>query len=455
MAIQFSGLASGMDTDSIVKQLMNLERAPITRMQGDQTWLSNKLTAYKDFDTKLKGLLDNVRTLASESQYNQYKATAASGDFFSTSASENALANTSYQVEVVSLAQVQKRYTAGFSSNTEQTFGTGELVFTVDGVDHAITIDETNNSLTGIMQAINDADIGVQSAIINDGSENPYRLTLTGDNVATAFTLDSSGLTGGSGQTLGALSESQAASQAHIRVDNIDIYGDNNAITDAIPGVTLDLIKAEVGTTTKVDITLSNDAIKTNINSFISAYNEVVSFVTGQSTFGDDTPGVLGGDSGLANIKRRLQNMLTTNIAAGAGVTSLSQLGLETQSDGQLSLDATRLSAAIDTDPDSLITLLAGNGDDIEGIGTMMQDYLSSLTSPTDGLLAGRKKSIETNLARIDKQITLTESRLEKREETLRMQFSAMEQLVSTMNSQSSFLSSQLQSLENLWNYKK
>ncbi|MBE0582736.1 MAG: flagellar filament capping protein FliD [Desulfofustis sp.] len=455
MAIQFSGLASGMDTSSIVTQLMNLERAPITRMQGDQTWLNNKLTAYKDFDTKLKGLLDNVRTLASDSQYNQYKATAASSEFFSTSTSENALANTSYQVEVVSLAQVQKSYTAGFSSNSEQTFGTGELVVSVDGVDHLITIDETNNSLTGIMQAINDADIGVQSAIINDGSETPYRLTLTGDNVATAFTLDSSGLTGGSGQTLGVISESQAASQAHIRVDNIDIYGDNNSIADAIPGVTLDLIKAEEGTTTKVDVTLSNDAIKTNINAFLGAYNEVVSFVTGQSTFGDDTPGVLGGDSGLGNIKRRLQNMLTTNVATGGGITSLSQLGLETQKDGQLSLDATKLSAAIDTDLDSLITLLAGNGDDIDGIGTMMQDYLSSLTSPTDGLLAGRKKSIETNLARIDKQITLTESRLEKREETLRRQFSAMEQLVSTMNSQSSFLSSQLQSLENLWNYQK
>jgi flagellar hook-associated protein 2 len=454
MAIQFSGLASGMDTDSIVKQLMNLERAPITRMQGDQTWLNNKLTAYQEFDTKLQGLLGNVRTMASESQYNQYQATAASSEFFSASASESALANTSYQVEVVSLAQVQKSYTAGFSSSSEQAFGTGELTITVDGVDHSITIDETNNSLTGIMQAINDADIGVQSAIINDGSENPHRLTFTGDNVATAFTIDSSGLTGGSGQTLGAISESQAASQAHIRVDNIDIYGDNNTIADAIPGVTLDLVKAEEGTTTKVDIAISNDAIRTNINAFIGAYNEVVSFVTGQSTFGDDTPGVLGGDSGLANIKRRLQNMLTTNVATGGTITSLSQLGLETQKDGQLSLDATRLSAAIDTDLDSLTTLLAGNGDDIGGIGTMMQDYLGSLTSPTDGLLAGRKKSIETNMARIDKQINLTESRLEKREETMRRQFSAMEQLVSTMNSQSSFLSSQLQSLENLWNHK-
>ena len=147
--------------------------------------------------------------------------------------------------------------------------------------------------------------------------------------------------------------------------------------------------------------------------------------------------------------------MLTRFVDTGGTFTALSQLGLETQKDGQLSLDSTKLTDAIEFDLDSVVNLLAGKEDDDGGLGSKFEDYLADLTNSTNGLLAGRENSINDNIARIDKQIALTETRLEKREETLQKQFNAMELLVSGMNAQSNFLTTQLKSLESLWNYNR
>lgn len=454
MAISFGGLATGLDTSSIIEQLMAVEQAPITRLETDKTWLSNKLNAYAEFDDKLNSFLENVSSLTDRQQYAETSVTQSSEEYFIAESSEDAQGGTSYSVEVVALAQRQKSYTDGFDSDTDATFGTGNLAITVDGVNHSIEITEDNNSLEGIMNAINDADIGIQANIINDGSDSPFRLTLTGDDIGKDFTVDSSGLSGGTATTLGTISTSQSAQQAHVIIDNIDVYSDNNEITDVIPGVTLNLLKAEEGQTSTVNIEEDNSAIEANINAFVTSYNEVVSFVTGQSTLGDTSAGLLGGDSGLSAIKRHLQDMLTQFVDTNGTYSSLAELGLETQKDGTVYLSTTKLSDAIKSDENSVINLLSGseNGES-EGIINKFETYLEQLTDSKDGLYAGRKDSIESNITRINNNIEKAEARLEKREATLQSQFNAMEQLVSVMNSQSSFLTTQLASLENLWNY--
>ncbi len=192
MSITFGGLATGLDTNAIVDQLMALERTPITRLETDKTWLEARRAAYGALDGKLRGFLANVENLSSSEDLRQKSISASSEDFFSVTASADALPGASYQVEVVSLAQVQKNVSQGYTSKSAQGFGLGDFTLTVGENDPiTITINETNNSLEGIMQAINDADAGVNASIINDGTDNPYRLVLTGETVATDFSLTS------------------------------------------------------------------------------------------------------------------------------------------------------------------------------------------------------------------------------------------------------------------------
>lgn len=463
MTISFGGLATGLDTTALIDSLMTAERAPINRLQADKVWLSNRLAAFKEFDGRLNSFLSNISDLGNSDLYYEKEVTAGSNDFFTATASNDALESTSYNIEVESLAQVQKSYSnatdgnnndIGFSSKSDSILGTGNFIITVDGEENIITLSSENNSLEGLMSAINDSDIGVNASIISDGTDSPYRLTFTGETVASSFTINAAGLTGGS-ETFNDFTVSQPATQAHIVVDGLDIYSDSNTVSESIPGVTLNLLKAETGTETQISINRDTDAITKNISAFVAGYNAVVSFVSSQSTMGDTEGGILSGDSGLSTIKRYLQNTLTSLTDNAGSFKALSQLGLETQKNGTITLDSTTLNDAIENDLDSLVTLLAGDGEKFEGIGATFSDYLENLTSSQTGLLAGREESINSNIGRIDTRMEQTELRLIKREETLKSQFIAMEQMVSLMNAQSDYLTQQMSAISNLWNSNK
>lgn len=537
MAISFGGLATGLDTSSLIEQLMAAERQPITRLETDKSYFNARAAALTQFEGKLESFLSKIEALDSTEALQAKKGTLSSGDFFAANIESDAIPG-NYQVEVIDLAQVQKSVSLGVADKSASNFGLGSLTLTVgDNAPVAIAIDADNNSLEGIMAAINEADAGVTASIINDGTDSPYRLVLTGEDIATGFSLssdlpsyngdvtsltvggyadqyaqlfgngtlslstghditlsgtsnslvdirdainaetattgvsatveddgnggfrlalvggsiDATNLTGGTGSDAPSLTTTQTAQQAHIQVDGIDIYSDSNTLDEAIPGVSLDLGKAEAGTVTSLNIKLDEDAIKNQIKSFVSGYNDVVSYVTSQSKSEGSSAGILVGDSGLNNIKRRLQSMLTTRMDGSIG--SLSQLGLQTQKDGTLKIDDTALSEAIQKDLPGVTSLLAGD-DSNEGIATRFKNYLEDITDDIDGLFAGRKEGIKSNIKRIDKSIERMEMRLEKREQMLNDQFNALEQLISVMNAQSDYIGKQMSALENMWSKK-
>jgi flagellar hook-associated protein 2 len=445
--ITFGGLATGLDTGSLIDELMAAERQPLTLLENDKTWLNNRLTALQQFDAKLNSFQVRAESLGSSESISARQVTQTSNEYFSGKASADALLS-NYQVEVVSLARVQKDASQGYADKTALEFGTGNLTLAV-GENDPVTIEMTseNNSLEGLMAAINDTDAGVTASIINDGTDAPYRLVLTGDDVAADFSFDTSGLSGGTYE-MPVFATTQSASQAHIRVDNVDIFAASNTLTEAVPGVTLDLIAAEEGVTTGLGVALDKTSITQKITSFVSGYNSVISAIS------ESSEGALGSDSGLNSIKRRLQNMLSERIPNSGNFTSLAQLGLETQRDGTLTLNEDVLSDAIGSDFDSVAKLFTGEGE-VEGIGTRFTSYLERLTDSGDGFLAGRKESINNNIGRIDKRIEMTEMRLEKREQTLTNQFTALEMLVSELNTTGDYLTKQMESLENMWNYNK
>jgi flagellar hook-associated protein 2 len=125
-------------------------------------------------------------------------------------------------------------------------------------------------------------------------------------------------------------------------------------------------------------------------------------------------------------------------------------LGISSQKDGTLKLDDAVLTKVIQENLGEVAGLLAG-GDGKPGITTGLKDYLKSVTHTTDGLYAGRKTSINSNIKRLNKSIEQTNARLEQREKALRSQFNALEKLVSAMNSQGAYVSQQMEMLNNMW----
>lgn len=445
MSITFGGLATGMDTNGIIEALMKIERQPIDRLERDKAYFANRLKAFNELDTILSDMQAKAEAIDSAVELNTPSVTTGSAEFFTASADSTAdLGN--YQIEVVSLAQRQKDVSQGYLDSAAATFGTGTMTLNVGGVDNLIAIDDTNNSLTGIAGAINGADLGVSAAIINDGTGTPYRLVLTADtvDVDNPFSLNAAGLSGGT-EANPIVGNVVPASQAEILVDTISIKSNTNTITGGIPGVTLELLKKnETGVTSIMDVNSDPDATKTKIKNFVSAYNKVIDFMANQKDAD------WAHDSSFRSVTRRLQNMLTTPQVGGSGTYStLAELGVETQKDGTIVLDEATLSAAMTSDFAGVISLFAGE-DGVEGVSTTFASYLDSITDSDVGMYASKKSGTDSNNRRIDAQLDRMEARMVSREETLRAQFTAMEGLVSNLNSQSSFLSQQMSILSNM-----
>lgn len=453
MSFNMGGLASGMDTGAIVDALVGVKRAPLTKLEARKTSENARLTALKGFDAKLKALLAKVDRLETGRDLRSATTTASSEAHLSVTAAGTATPGSS-QIKVGQLAQVEKSVYQGVADKSAATFGTGTLQLNHVGLESAveITIDESNNSLEGIRNAINakSGDSGVTASIINDGTGTPYRLVLTGKTVKDAgITLDVSGLTGGeAGFPVKDESVSRGAQQAIVQVDGVTIRSDSNTLSESIPGLTIDLKQAANAfdpvnpdwngiATTTVTVATDNAGIQKKIEEFASAFNDLVKASKDEA---------LAGDSGAQTVIRNLRAKFF-NVEDGSG---LHQLGIKTEKDGTLAVDAAKLSAAVKDNLDGVQKLLAGDDQSSAGIADQLKEALTSFTSPATGVLVGRQRSIETTLRRIDKEIVRGEDRLALYEEQLYAKFSAMEQLVNSMNAQGNYFSQQSAAWSNM-----
>jgi flagellar hook-associated protein 2 len=458
--ISFGGLASGLQTEEIIKGLMEVERLPLDRLETKKEYQEARLTAYEMFDTKLDRLFDSAKDLSYTSSVRQNQVSQSSSDAFTATASAADVG--SYQVTVDQLAQVQKSVSdSGYASKTDSDFGTGTLTLTVAGEDFTISPEDDNGdgslSLLELQQGINAGtnEHGVSASIIDDGTEggDRYHLVLTGADSSKTFSLDTTGLSGGS-DTLNT-SEVQTAQDALVHIDGIAVTSSSNTIKDAISGVTLNLNQVSpddgTGNLTPTSLAISPDqsAVVDKVQGFVDNYNDIMSYIHGQSATEDSEAGILIGDSGINSVKRHLQSMLSSPIAGDGAYQSLAELGISTNKDGSLEFESADLTAALSNDFDSVVNVLAGE-DQTEGVFKKFKSYLMTMTSPSTGLLASKRSSITSRIQDLDDRILDMEARLDQREQRLEAEFVALEGLMAEMNSQSDYLTQQMKSLSDM-----
>lgn len=466
--ITFGGLATGLPTDDIVTKLMAVQRRPVDLLENDKKHETTRLKAYAQLNTRLEALRKAVDAMNITSEVRTTKANLSSTNAFT--ATSSSAANGSYNIAVTQLAQVQKSVSdTGYASTSSAIFGSGTIK--ING--KMIAIDSTNNSLQGLMSAINTAsdETGVSASIINNGSGDAtaYRLVLTGKDAST--TIDLAGTTIPLSTTV-----AQTAQQAKLTVDNIEVVSNSNTVTGVISGVTLNLNAISqisdpgpppVYTTTRLDIIDDTSALKEKISTFVSSYNDVMKWIaegyktktaadtattdtktSDASTEEDILSDYLRGDATVNSIKRGLQSILTDSVKDSGPLQILSEVGISTNKDGTLNLNNTKFDAALADGLDGMVSLLAGN-DSVDGVMKKFNSYLLNVTSPTKGMYAEKRDRYETRVERLDEQIAQKETMMEKIEQTMRAKFNAMELLISGLNTQSSFLTKQMNALSN------
>jgi len=480
MSITFSGLATGLDTDSIVKQLMELERAPISRLVTRKTIATDRIEAYAQFKTTLDDLKNAVSAMSLSSQVKSTSISLSANAPFTATSTNGGTG--SYNVAVKQLAQVQKTVSDGWSSQSEPLLGTGTFTLNNGTKDTVIQVTAGNNSLSGLAAAINEqsAATGVKAAIINDGTTgSPYRLVFTGTDSSSTFSITSN-LVGADGTTAIPLAttQTQTAQQAKVMVDGIEVVSNSNTISGAISGVTLNLnAVSEILTpaaegspavykSSLLEVQPDSSGLKEKLTTFVTSYNKVMEWIlsgynmpAATETSKDDPEevkllgSVLRGDSSINSVKRGLQSVLSSLINTSGSMSTLSELGITTQRDGTLYQNNSKMDAALKDNFDGVVSLLAGEGS-VDGVMKKFNYFLLEQTSGTNGLYAGKKKSYDLSVKRIDDQILNMEARMSQREASLRAQYTAMEKLVSGLNAQGSFLTQQMDMLSNMLNRK-
>lgn len=388
-----SGIISGLKTSDIIDQLMQLERTPITRLESKKTVLEKKLSAWQDANTRLLALKTAADKLADKATFDAKLIESSDEDIVKASVSSTAQAGT-YYLKVNQLARSHQVKTGGYA-NTTDAVGTGTLTITLkDGSPTIITIDDSNNSLTGLRDAINNADAGVKASIINDGSaDSPYRLVITSETSGTTGEMTiSSALSGGTTPTFSTM---QVAQDAILTLGEgeggITVTKSSNKITDLIPGVTLNLVTTtDTDETVTINVENNTDGITEDLRDFVEQYNNLLDYISTNSSYNasTSTSGVLFSDSTLSGIQSELNNKLFSQVSGlSQTITLLSQLGITTKStDGTLEIDEDMLSDAIeDSGLEQLKRLFSTVGDATNSSVSLVSATEKTQASPAAG----------------------------------------------------------------------
>ena len=468
MSIAVGGLVSGLDTNSMIEQLLELERQPIVTLQQKEADYQVELTAYGSLKGVLGSLRSSVEALDSASSFTGFSAVSGNADLFGVSADENATSG-SYDITVKQLAEVHKLASGGFSE--AETVGEGTLHLKVgNGSTTDIDISATD-TLAEVAQAINNAEAGVRAGVIFDGSD--YFLTLAADdtgveniiNVTVTDTGDTndtdmnglSRLVYEAGVTEN-LSNIQDAADAIITVDGVtNIHRAGNVVNDVIQGVTITLESAPVVPDNQATLTVSRDleTVVSKITAFVDAYNETIALFDEYQSYNSDseTAGVLLGDATTKTIRNRLNTMLTGTLSGVESFSRLTDLGIALNREGQLEIDASTLNSALEDYFDEVLQFFTQSTEGSEGFAVRMTDTLDAILSSTNGTLAARTDGIQDSIDDIGDQVERLEMRVLAWESRTRAQFNALEVLLAEYQTTGDYLSQQIGSLQNLNNY--
>lgn len=498
--INFSGLASGLDTNAIVSQLVALERIPIQLIESQKDQQQAKLNKINQLADLVKGLQTKAEGLSNLEEFYAFSVGGSFEGSLTVSAGAGAVAGT-HTVEVLSTSGTDRWSFDGVAdSTTNLAGGAGETVdFTVNGTSYSILVDAGASSLEAIASQINDeAGDDVTATVVNTGTEaSPsYKLLLSsdhqgGDGRITGISSSVAGLTidgtpaDVDGNPVSANHVSVGTNAVAI-IDGLEITRTTNDFSDVLGGVSLSVLAETTGEVT-FTVEPDKDAIKTKIEEFIEAYNEVIDFINTQNTYtppeedGESgTSGVLFGDGLLQSVKQSFSSALfnidaATVAADTEGYSTLSLIGIKTSSDGTLELNSTTFDEKFDAnlealadlfvdtdgfvrDPAAVANTAAWYQDTTADSGLMATlvrniDQLFGSIEDNDpdvdlkGIFDLRRDAINSRIKGLNEQIQQKEDRLDDYEQDLIMRFARLEELMGALNAQGASLGAALTQL--------
>lgn len=460
--ISFSGLGSGIDFSSITAAVIAERQRPIAQLQDKTTLLTTRGNLLKNLNGLLAAFAESAKALGDRNLGSGRTAASADASVFTASAGSAAAAGRT-TVEVARLASSLAQASRSFTGTDAAVLPVGVTSATFElrkggaTTGQSITIDSTNNTLAGLRDAINGADAGVTASVVDVSGRGDFQLVLNSEGTGSAGRVELVETTAPDSGTLAALSLRTlnpagaggdfSALDAELKINGLSILRSANTVTDALPGVTLNLRK--VGTTS-VNVTASAE-IGDKLQTFVTAFNAVQDFVNSQYKADEQghPTGALAGDPTLRSMTQTLRTVLSASSEDNGGAFgSLADIGLSRGKDGRLSLDTETLNAKLASHQSDVKALLAGAADGNTGFGQRIYEAVSRLSDTAGGTIQTAVDGYRGTVESLNKQIAAQLERLTTLKDSMTRQFALADAAIGQLNGQNTALTNILKSLE-------
>lgn len=447
MSFSLSGIASGLDTNTIITQLMQLERIPYTKLETKKKDYNTELSIFRAINTKLAALRSAADDLRLNSNFN-LTGVKSSDESVLKAVGSDGLQEGTFLIEVEQLATYTTLVSKGFNASGNDLKNLGSVEFTINGetiqVDFTKETDEENLAL--LADAINKKSEACCKASVIQTEPGKKSLLLTAkESGETTIELENAGFLG--------TPDTQPGKNAIFKLNGIQMQSSTNEIKDFVSGLTITLFKENA--TATITIAKDVDKVAAKVEAFVQAYNDVINTIRTNTAKGAQ----LQGDSTLRSLQDQLYNLFTSGVGQDgeSGYQYLYQIGLEidkgkskgSEMTGTISFDKEKFKQALLDNPDAVYKLFAHDSatDEEDGVARKFSDSLLVWTRSGSGILASRIDGYNNQISFITKQMEDMEVRLQKKEEQLKKQFNNMESALLSLQNQMSWLSAQLNSL--------
>jgi flagellar hook-associated protein 2 len=404
-----TGLGQGINVQQFVQFAVANQTAAITALQTQQTTLGSQAGEIATITSDLSSLgnaaaalNDPLGALAAQT------ATSSNSAVVGATASSTA-ASGSHTITVTSLATTSSYYTNELSSTATIAPGTFAIQVGSNALT-TITVDSTDNTLSQLAASINNQNAGVTASVIQDANGSRLALVsstsgLPGDLTVSA---NNTGLT---------FTKAVAGTNAALQVDGIPISSASNTVSNVINGVTLNLGSPSVAPVT-VNVSPDTTQATTAINTFVTAYNAVVTEINNQFNVNSDGSGggVLENDNSLRDAQSLLLGAISYSVSGNNGAVNLASIGVNLNDDGTLTVDSGALSTALSNNYSAVQNLFQNA---TTGFSQNLQSVIGTLTAPGNGILTLDTQSITSTAQSLTQQISDLQAALAVQEQNL------------------------------------
>jgi flagellar hook-associated protein 2 len=435
----YGAQSSGIDVTSAVNSAVAAARAPEQQWQSQQQTLQNQTTALNQLQSQVTSLSDDLSTLSDPLGLMTSLATTSSQPSIVTATAGSGAAAGNHVVEVNNLATTASWYSDPVVS-ASTALATGSFQIQVgSGQATTITVDSTDNTLSGLASAINQQNLGVTASVVSDSTG--FRLAIVSnasgaanDIAITNDTTDSNFLQ---------LHQAAPGKDASLSVDGIPISSASNTVTGVVSGLTLNLAGASPGTEVDISAAPNTEQISAAVTSFVNDYNTVVSSLNSQFTY-DSTSGnsgPLAEDFTVQSLQSQLLSAIS--YSGNSGSVTLGSLGISMNNDGTLAVDSGTLNNALQNNFSAVQNFFQGTAQN--GFASQLNDQLQSFTDPADGAFTLDLQSISSENTDLQNQISNFETyTITPLQQTLTNDYNQAEQLLMSMPSQQQEINAEL-----------